>query len=136
MNISGIRIYAGFYDYNTIKNNEARSQQIEEARAEELALSEAYSEDTADKQIEEETAPKQQPEYKPDMGASEYAKQYRPDVVYDLKGIDSDIVRLDIEKALSDMKKDQVLQQYQFFVGEKKAGGGLTEYRENENFFL
>lgn len=136
MNISGIRIYAGFYDYNTIKNNEARSQQIEEARAEELALSEAYSEDTADKQIEEETAPKQQPEYKPDMGASEYAKQYRPDVVYDLKGIDSDIVRLDIEKALSDMKKDQVLQQYQFFVGEKKVGGGLTEYRENENFFL
>lgn len=32
-------------------------------------------------------------------------------------GKDSDIRSLDVEKAISDMKKDSVLQQYQYFVG-------------------
>lgn len=32
-------------------------------------------------------------------------------------GQDSDIHSLDVERAISDMKKDQVLQQYQYFVG-------------------
>ena len=32
MNISGIRTGAGFYDYNSIKINEVRSQQIQEPR--------------------------------------------------------------------------------------------------------
>ena len=32
MNISGIHTGAGFYDYNSIKINEVRSQQIQEAR--------------------------------------------------------------------------------------------------------
>ena len=32
-------------------------------------------------------------------------------------GKDSDIYSLDMERAISDMKKDQVLQQYQYFVG-------------------
>ncbi|MGN0386586.1 MAG: hypothetical protein ACI4EX_11985 [Lachnospiraceae bacterium] len=32
-------------------------------------------------------------------------------------GKDSSIEKLDMEKAISDMKKDQVLQQYQYFVG-------------------
>ena len=31
MNISGIRTGAGFYDYNSIKINEVRSQQIRES---------------------------------------------------------------------------------------------------------
>lgn len=35
-------------------------------------------------------------------------------------GRDSDIRSLDMEKAISDMKKDQVLQQYQYFVGNVK----------------
>ena len=32
-------------------------------------------------------------------------------------GQDKDIQTLDVQKAISDMKKDQVLQQYQYFVG-------------------
>ncbi len=35
-------------------------------------------------------------------------------------GQDSDIRALDMERAISDMKKDQVLQQYQYFVGSAK----------------
>lgn len=39
---------------------------------------------------------------------------------FDYIGQDSDIRSLDMERAISDMKKDQVLQQYQFFVGSAK----------------
>lgn len=35
-------------------------------------------------------------------------------------GRDSDIHSLDVEKAIDDMKKDQVLQQYQYFVGSSR----------------
>ena len=48
----------------------------------------------------------------------------------------SDIASLDVEKAVSDMKKDQVLQQYQFFVGERMSQTGLLYIRPNENFSL
>lgn len=36
---------------------------------------------------------------------------------FDYIGQDRDICALDVEKAISDMKKDHVLQQYQYFVG-------------------
>lgn len=35
-------------------------------------------------------------------------------------GRDSDIYSLDVEKAIDDMKKDNVLQQYQYFVGSSR----------------
>ena len=47
-----------------------------------------------------------------------------------------DNANLDVEKALSDMSKDKVLQQYHFFVGERKAGDTLGEQCASENFYL
>jgi len=38
----------------------------------------------------------------------------------DYLGRNNDIENLDVQKAISAMKKDQVLQQYQFFVGTKE----------------
>ena len=35
-------------------------------------------------------------------------------------GRDKDIRSLDVEKAIDDMKKDQILQQYQYFVGSSR----------------
>lgn len=37
---------------------------------------------------------------------------------FEMKGRDSDIESLDMEKAVSDMQKDQALMQYQYFVGD------------------
>lgn len=65
----------------------------------------------------------------------DYANRYQPDVTYDLKGADSELMSLDVEKAISDMKRDQVLQQYQFFIGESQAEQ-LLESRNQENFLL
>lgn len=36
-------------------------------------------------------------------------------------GKDSDIYKLDVEKAISDMKRDSVLQEYQYFVGSSQT---------------
>ena len=37
---------------------------------------------------------------------------------FEMKGKDSDLESLDLEKAVSDMQKDQALMQYQYFVGD------------------
>ena len=103
MNISGIRIQAGFYDYNTIKNT----------------------------QIQEETVPNTIDEVAKDTRVAEVTERER-----DNKPDHGDIASLDVEKAVSDMKKDQVLQQYQFFVGERMSQTGLLYIRPNENFSL
>lgn len=124
MNISGIRTYAGFYDYNTIKSHEAVNPPQEEIA------------EVLEPVRESERMPDTSAESKPDGGAMDFAMRYQPDTVYELKGADSDIANLDLERALSEMKKDQVLQQYQFFVGESKAGEVLARNRMNENFFL
>lgn len=39
---------------------------------------------------------------------------------YGYLGKDSNIENLDVKKAISDMRKDQVLQQYQYFVGDSR----------------
>lgn len=131
MNISGIRTYAGFYDYNTIKKQEMRNQQIGEAKADEQNASSELQEQKRQEEVVVEVTPAE-----PDQGAIEYAKKYQPDATYELKGAQSDIAHLDVEKALSDMSKDKVLQQYQFYVGERKAGDALSEQRMQENFYL
>ena len=106
MNISGIRTGAGFYDYNSIKINEVRNQQIRESMesGQMPAMGAVEQNDSAD--IE---AVQLQTVQKADYGAAEFNARYQPDASYELKGIDSDLSKLDVEKALSDLKKDQVL---------------------------
>ena len=123
MNISGIRPSAGFYDYNTIKSEELSAEQTQKTLT-------AQQSDT-----EQEAVMNVEASAKPDTGAMDYANRYQPDVTYDLKGADSELMSLDVEKAISDMKSDQVLQQYQFFIGESQAEQ-LLESRNQENFLL
>ena len=135
MNISGIRTGAGFYDYNSIKINEVRSQQIQEAReSEQIPVTGTVEQnDSTDAKVEQIPAAQ-----KEDYGVADFNAKYQPDASYDLKGFDSDISKLYVEKALSDLKKDQVLQQYQFFVGDDAftSTEKLKQVREEENFWL
>ena len=88
MEISKIRPYEGYYD-NSIGRVTGNS-----------------GSDQISNPIENFSTGKMQsvkPEQKQTFGAVEYA--------------DSDIRSLDVQKAVSDMKKDEVLHQYQFFVG-------------------
>ena len=71
MNLSGIHISAGFYDYNSIEN---RAVTVGSELPAELMQSVT------------------------DQGAIDYANSYQPDAVYELKGVDSDIARLDVKR--------------------------------------
>lgn len=72
----------------------------------------------------------------------DYANTYDSNASYELKGADSDISTLDVAKAVSDLDKDKVLQQYQRFVGSADVTvmqqAALNEQinRETENFIL
>lgn len=107
MNISGIRPYEGFYEYNSIKETELRNQQI--------AASQNNPENQSAPEEERQETVVAAPEQ--NYTSYDYAQNYRPGETYELKGADSDINSLDIMKAVSDLDKDQVLRQYQYFVG-------------------
>ena len=129
MNISGIRPTAGFYSYNSIKINELRNQQLAVTTQEKAVKRESV--------IEQEEVPVEQT-----FSSFDFAQTYKPDATYELKGEDSDVSRLDVEKTLSDLEKDKVLEQYQYFVGDRaqKVATDLnTENkmpRSGENFIL
>ena len=123
MNISGIRPSEGFYSYNSIRLNELRNSQI-----------------MSSKQAVDDTASQQAPA--DDTADYEAANTYDSNASYELKGADSDISTLDVAKAVSDLDKDKVLQQYQRFVGSADGmvmqQAALNEQinRETENFIL
>ena len=129
MNISGIRPTAGFYSYNSIKINELRNQQLAVITQEKAVKRESV--------IEQEEVPVEQT-----FSSFDFAQTYKPDATYELKGEDSDVSGLDVEKTLSDLEKDKVLEQYQYFVGDRaqKVATDLnTENkmpRSGENFIL
>lgn len=129
MNISGMRPYEGFYEYNSIKAVALRSQQIA-----------AVQNASGDEELSGGSQPQGQTLT---YNAFDYAKEYQPDETYELKGADSDLAGLDMQKAISDMEKDQVLQQYQYFVGTQDTGvkktpldTGISALRSGENFSL
>lgn len=130
MNISGIRPSVGFYSYNSIKIDELRNQQ--------LAVT---AQEQAPKQDENLSYNEQLP-VEQNFTSYDYAKGYQPDETYELKGADSDITKLDVEKTLSDLEKDKVLEQYQYFVGDQAqviAADMNTDNkipRSGENFVL
>ena len=80
MNISGLRPYAGFYEYNSIKAAELRTQQI--AAVQMSSAGDALSENQA--QPSQTYAGDEKS--KQNFGALDYAQQYQPDATYDLKG--------------------------------------------------
>ena len=133
MNISGIRPTESFYSYNSIKLSELRNQQI--AAAKEASVVSVPKE--ADEMSVAENIPVQ------NYTSYDYAQRYNPDDIFELKGIDSDITHLDVQKAVSDLDKDQVLQQYQCCVGTASTPiSAVSEpapekvLRSGENFYL
>ena len=127
MNISGIRPTAGFYSYSSIKTN---------ALQEEQNLEDSNAKENEKKEPERDFLREQQ-----SFTSYDYAKSYRPDVTYQLNESPVNVEQLDIDKMRSDLKKDQILQQYQYFV-RGTDGLGKTQAKEQvaqrwtENFIL
>ena len=131
MNISGIRPSIGFYDQNSIKfRPEFSTAPVTEEQESQLVEDEAVSVELSEEGIAE--ARKNQT-----FGSYDFASQYKPGATYDMKGADSDINSLDVEKAVSDMQKDSALHRYQYFVSSKpNAESQATQPRPSEDFSL
>ena len=110
MNISGIRPSEGFYSYNSIRVNELRNSQI-------MSSKQAVDDTASQQSIADDTADYEDARARQSFTSLDYAKTYDSNASYELKGADSDISTLDVAKAVSDLDKDKVLQQYQHFVG-------------------
>ncbi len=108
MNISGIRPYMDYsrlsqissvsteYDVNTdliAQHQDETSVSLTQADIDSARANQTYS-------------------------AYDYAMRYDPLETFEMKGTESDLRSLDVEKAISDMQKDQAIQQYQYFVGD------------------
>lgn len=159
MNISGIRSKAGFYDYNAIRLNKLRSKQISEARAlglddmedeEEVILPVSITKAKEEQKCilqERHQAEQQQAEQQGRQQEEQQVVQQKrqqeqkcepsetQEMAKDLKlqEINRERVSAEIEKALSDVKRDEVLMQYQFFVGEKDFRTALQREKNGEN---
>ncbi len=57
---------------------------------------------------------------KPDASIEDISITFNRQDDFGYLGQDSDIHSLDVERAISDMQKDRMLQQYQYFVGSAK----------------
>lgn len=126
MNISGIRPKEEFYKYNEIQQNEQRCQIIQEHEKE------------REREQLQAMAPKEGEDKKQEMSAQEHAQRQRYVTMdFAMRGNDSRLEDLDMQQAISDMKKDAVLQQYQFFVGEsRELEKKLLSVRPLEDFTL
>ena len=129
MNISGIRPSVGFYNFST--GDAAAVRKTTEMPAPEQEAN------TASVSAEENSADINAAREKQTFSSADYAEQYRAGEIFEMKGRDSDLHTLDVEKAISDMKKDQMLSQYQYFVGESVSMAAQTsQIRGAENFDL
>ena len=130
MNISGIRPYAGPGLYNNILTSNVTDVTTD------LSTQEAEAKQNVTADIAENSL--QDARNRQTFSAYEYATQYDPNAQYSMKGEESDLKTLDVEKAISDMQKDQVIHQYQFFVGEEAGALQTTSATRpvEENFSL
>ncbi len=115
MGINGINDYSSmFRNYRVPEIPSADFEQIKKAEqsAPAATQSEPVIAPVIDLSIEEIQKPK--PEA---LNINEISLKFNAGEDFGYLGKDSDITDLDMQKAISDMKKDQVLQQYQYFVG-------------------
>lgn len=145
MNISGISSYWGFYDYNSIKSEKAgKADEVSEPEARQHELQSPPEEETERVGVLTAERLEQSADYAQAFTGADYAGRYQPDFEYEPGGENHDINQLDVTRAISDMQKDQVLLQYQFFVGGSRSVDGVkvlsdvnpAAIREMEDFAL
>lgn len=124
MGVGGISDYSSlFYNYRVPEIPSVDPEQLKKAEAV-LGLEQTVQDENVrvqelspgiDLSIEEK-----QPAVPKAVDINEISLTFNAGEDYGYIGRDSDIASLDMQKAISDMQKDQVLQQYQYFVGNAK----------------
>ena len=114
--VNGISGIGRMQDYSIQMSQPAKTVIVEETGAEShVASSEQINSGNSTAAKEEVLVGEQ----KPNAPLEDISITFHKQDDFGYIGRDSDIRSLDVEKAISDMRKDQILQQYQYFVGSK-----------------
>ena len=131
MNISGIRPIGGYQTINnyTSVNKAAEQERVYLAPLEEQDLTQVKKEDSDIARFSKARANQT-------FGAYDFANQYKPEDTFEVRNARE--ARLsDVHKAINDMQKDEVLHQYQTFLGEHRgaqASAAAPQIRGGEDF--
>lgn len=117
MGIGSITDYSAYLQNYRIPNIPVVS--VDEIRRQEQAAKETGMPDQT-AQVSHESLSIQRPERK-DAALEDISITFNKSDDFGYIGKDSDIRSLDVEKAIDDMKKDRILQQYQYFVGNSRS---------------
>lgn len=115
MNISGIRPIGGYQTINNYAavNKAADQERVYLAPLEEQDLTQVKKEDSDIARFSKARANQT-------FGAYDFANQYKPEDSFEIRaGREARLA--DVNQAISDMQKDEVLHQYQTFLGERRA---------------
>ncbi len=133
MNISGIRPIGGYQTLNNYTpgvNRGSAQERVYLAPLEEQDLTEVKKEDSDIARFSRARANQT-------FGAYDFANQYKPEDSFEIhSGREARLA--DVDKAITNMQKDEVLHQYQTFLGERgnAAKSATTEIRGGEDFTL
>lgn len=114
--VNGISGIGRMQDYSIQMPQPAKTVIVEETGAESHVASPEQI-NSGNPAVVKESASLQ--EQKPNAPLEDISITFHKQDDFGYIGRDSDIRSLDVEKAISDMRKDQILQQYQYFVGSK-----------------
>jgi len=110
-------IYSSYYSSNSLNRiNENPLKQAEQT----------VSQKDTPKQVEDNLSSARKPlslnldvvKSRPTASLENISLSMKSSTEFEMKGRDSEIASLDMEKAVSDMQKDQALMQYTYFVGD------------------
>ena len=128
MHISGIRPYGAGYDYNQIN----RVSAVAPVEAVDTKPAEPVEEVSA----VESSVDAAKIRANQTFDSYDYSTLYNPGEEFEMKGPENDLRTLDVEQAISDMQKDVLLHQYQYFVGENTSAAATPVIRGGEDFSL
>lgn len=117
MGINGINDYSNFI--NNYRIPSIPSVSVDEVKRQDEELKKASSSPALNNTLED-VAISAKP--RNDAALEDISLTFNKGDDYGYIGKDSDIYSLDVENAISDMQKDNVLKQYQFFVGNTGTG--------------
>ena len=115
--VNGISGIGRVQDYSIQMPQPAKTVIVEETGADSHVASSEQINSWNSAAVKEETPVGEQ---KPNAQLEDISITFHKQDDFGYIGGDSDIRSLDVEKAISDMRKDQILQQYQYFVGDSR----------------
>lgn len=112
---SNMQSYYRTSDVSAAKNEEIKAQQVQK-HEEEIRMQRIETESQAQNYSSQEMQPQEDLRSKV-ADLENISLTFNKEETYGYIGSESGLTNLDMQKAVSDMKKDSILQEYQYFVG-------------------